>query len=234
MKKEIKEELNDHAPLLSGMSRQPEGYKVPDDYFARMEADLWEQLKPAIKKVTESASQTVLIKKEIQEELNNHAPLLSGMPKQSEGYKVPDDYFARMEADLWKQLKPATKTVTESVSKASWLDGLIQQISWLLQPRMALQLASVALVILAGFFFMNRSATSQQTDVLADLTADEASAYVLANLDEFDTESLIELSFGEANFSEVDATFFNDADVDDLLDELQKENIDLQTLETYL
>ncbi len=233
MKKEIKEELDNHAPLLSGMSRQPEGYKVPDGYFARMEADLWEQLKPAIKTVTESTPQTVIIKKEIKEELNNHAPLLSGMPKQIEGYKVPDDYFARMETDLWQQLKPATKTVTESTPQISWIDGLIQQISWLLQPRMALQLASVALVILAGFFFMNRSATTQ-TDALADLTADEASEYVLANLDEFDTESLLELGFGDEDISTIETSLFNDTQIDDLLDELQRENIDLQTLEIYL
>lgn len=173
------------------------------------------------------------MKKEIKEELNNHAPLLSRMPKKSEGYKVPEDYFAQMEADLWEQLKPATKTVTEPAPRTSWLDGLIQQINWLLQPRMALQLASVALLILAGFFFMNRSATTQ-TDALADLTADEASEYVLANLDEFDTESLIELGFGEADFSAVDASLFDEMDVDDLLDELQRENIDLETLEVYL
>ncbi len=233
MKKEIKEELNDHAPSLSGMSRQPEGYKVPDGYFARMEADLWEQLKPAIKTVTESAPQTAMLKKEIKEELHDHAPLLSAMPERSEGYKVPDDYFARMEADLWEQLKPAPQPVSEPVPKASWLDGLVQQISWLLQPRMALQLAGVALLFLAGLFFINRPA-AEQTDVMAGLTADEASEYVLANLDEFDTESLIELGFGEEDFLEVEETFFNDTDVDDLLDELQREDIDLETLEFYL
>jgi len=173
------------------------------------------------------------MKKEIKEELKIHAPLLSGMSKQQEGYKVPDDYFARMEADLWEQLKPATKTVVEPASNTSWLDGLIQQISWLLQPRMALQLASVALIIVAGLFIMNRTATDK-TDALADLTADEASEYVLAHLDEFDTESLIELGFGDADFSADEAVFFNDTDVDELMDELQRENIDLETLEFYL
>lgn len=173
------------------------------------------------------------MKKEIKEELNNHAPLLSGLSKKQEGYKVPDDYFARMEADLWEQIKPATKTVTEAAPRTSWLDGLIQQINWLLQPRMALQLASVALLILAGFFMMNRNTTTK-TDALADLTADEASEYILANLDEFETESLIELGFEEEDFSAIDATLFEDTDVDDLLDELQRENIDLQTLEVYL
>jgi len=173
------------------------------------------------------------MKKEIKEELNNHAPLLAGMSKKPEGYKVPDDYFARMEADLWEQLKPETKTVTESTPRTSWLDGLIQQINWLLQPRMAMQLASVALMIVAGFIFWNRTAATP-TDVMADLTADEASEYVLANLDEFDTESLIELGFAEEDFSEFDATLFGETEVDDLLDELQRENIDLQTLEVYL
>jgi len=173
------------------------------------------------------------MKKEIKEELNNHAPLLAGMSKKPEGYKVPDDYFAKMEADLWEQLKPATKTVRESAPSTSWLDGLIQQINWLLQPRMALQLASVALMIVAGFLFWNRTATTQ-TDVMAGLTADEASQYVLANLDEFDTESLIELGFGDADFSEIEAALFDEEDVDDLLDELERENIDLETLEVYL
>ncbi|GEM_PF-857258 len=175
------------------------------------------------------------MKKEIKEELNNHAPLLAGMSKKPEGYKVPDDYFAKMEADLWEQIKPATKTVTEPAPRTSWLDGLIQQINWLLQPRMALQLASVALLIVAGFLFWNRTAATQ-TDVMADfdLTADEASEYVLANLDEFDTESLIELGFGEADFSEIESALFDEADVDDLLDELERENIDLETLEVYL
>jgi len=173
------------------------------------------------------------MKKEIKEELDNHAPLLSGMSKQSEGYNVPDGYFARMEADLWEQLKPATQSVVAPAPRTSWLDGLLQQIGELLQPRMALQLASVALLIFAGIFVMNRTATTQ-TDALADLTPEEASEYVLANLDDFDTESLIELGFGEGDFLEVEETFFNDADVDDLLDELQRENIDLETLEVYL
>ncbi len=173
------------------------------------------------------------MKKEIKEELNNHAPLLAGMSKKPEGYKIPDDYFTRMEADLWEQIKPATKTVTESAPRTSWLDGLIQQINWLLQPRMAMQLASVALLIVAGFLFWNRTAATQ-TDVMADLTADEASEYVLANLDEFDTESLIELGFGEEDFSGVEAALFEETDVDALLDQLQKENIDLETLEVYL
>ena len=173
------------------------------------------------------------MKKEIKEELNNHAPLLSGLSKKLEGYKVPDDYFARMEADLWEQIKPAAKTVTESAPRTSWLDGLIQQISWLLQPRMALQLASVAIVVVAGIVLMNQNTTTQP-DALADLTAEEASEYLLAHLDEFDTESLIELGFEEADFSAMDETLFEDTDVDDLLDELQRENIDLQTLEVYL
>jgi len=173
------------------------------------------------------------MKKEIKEELNNHAPLLAGMSKKPEGYKVPDDYFAKMEADLWEQIKPATKTVTEPAPQTSWLDGLIQQINWLLQPRMAMQLASVALLIVAGFLFWNRTAATPP-DIMAGLTADEASEYVLANLDEFDTESLIELGFGEEDFAEAEATLFEESDVDDLLDELQRENIDLETLEVYL
>jgi len=61
-----------------------------------------------------------------------------------------------MEADLWEQLKPATKTVIESAPKASWFDGLIQQLNWLLQPRMALQLASVALLIFNRIRFWRR------------------------------------------------------------------------------
>jgi len=173
------------------------------------------------------------MKKEIKEELNDHAPFLAGMPRKEEGYKVPEDYFAKMEADLWEQLKPETKTVTESAPRISWLDGLIQQVNWLLQPRMAMQLASVALLVLAGFFFWNRTA-STQVDALANITADEASEYLLANLDEFDTESLIELGFGEGDFSEIEAALFNEEGVDDLLDELQRENIDLETLEVYL
>ena len=173
------------------------------------------------------------MKKEIKEELENHAPFLAGMQKKEEGYTVPEDYFAKMEADLWEQLKPATKTVTEATPRTSWLDGLIKQVNWLFQPRMAMQFASVALLVLAGFFFWNRTATTQ-VDALADITADEASEYLLANLDDFDTESLIELGFGDGDFAEIEAAFFNEEGVDDLLDELQRENIDLETLEVYL
>ena len=175
------------------------------------------------------------MKKEIKEELNDHAPFLAGMQRKEEGYTVPKDYFANMEADLWEQLKPETetKTVTASAPRTSWLDGLIQQVSWLFQPRMALQLASVALLVLGGIFFFNRTATTE-VDALAELTAEEASEYVLANLDEFEMESLIDIGFVEEDFAEVDEAFFNETDVDDLLDELQRENIDLETLEVYL
>jgi len=42
------------------------------------------------------------------------------------------------------------------------------------------------------------------------------------------------LGFGEGDFSEIEAALFNEEGVDDLLDELQRENIDLETLEVYL
>jgi len=174
------------------------------------------------------------MKKDILKELQEQSPMLARLKEKPEGFDVPTDYFAKMEAELWDKVKPIEAPVAAPASgKTSWLDNLIDQVSWLLQPRMALQLASVALVLFVGFFAWNRTA-APATDVLADLTADEASAYILANLDDYDTESLIEASFGDEDFSEIESSFFDEAGVDELLEELLEEDIDLETLEGYL
>jgi len=53
-------------------------------------------------------------------------------------------------------------------------------------------------------------------------------------LDDYDMESLIDASFGEEDFSLLESSFFDDTEVNELLEEMIEEDIDLETLEGYL
>lgn len=171
------------------------------------------------------------MKDEIKKELEELSPMLAKMKKQPEGFSVPDDYFAKMETDIWDLVQPEDPIVAQAPSQTSWLDNIIQQIGWLLQPRMAMSLASVAILIVAAIMLLPNADTAD-VNALAGLTADDATDYMAAHIDEFDTETLIEFAM-ESDLT-TNSAFFEESEMNNLINDMENENIDLETLEGLL
>lgn len=177
------------------------------------------------------------MKNEIKKELEQWSPMLSKMKGKPEGFSVPDGYFAKMESELLDllgpELKAETATPVPPSPAPSFWNNLLGQMGWLLRPRMAMRLAGVAMLFIAGLLLLPDSNTVKP-DALAGLTAEDATEYLVAHLDEFDTETLIEFALDTDTPLSVDGNFFNSSEMDNLFDVMDEENIDLETLEGLL
>ncbi len=160
-------------------------------------------------------------KEEIREELERLSPLLLAQKGRPEGFGVPKDYFNSLPDIIVDKVAPKRAPAQEP--RSSWLDDLTVLLQGFFQPRYALAIASVALLLVAGVYFGTSSETPQPlAEVLLEELPDEAlHSYVSDNIDEFDLSLFEEQVAG--NFSETSPTSELDMEeelLDDLLDEL--------------
>lgn len=175
-------------------------------------------------------------REELNKELGELSPFLLEMKNKSEGFKVPDNYFANLSDEVWQRLqaeKQAARPVQATPAQPSLWMQLRQAWQFLLQPQYALALASVAIVIIAAIFLLRPS--SNETP-LAQISAEEAQQYLSNNIDEFDTALLAELasqSETEATTPAIEKETPNDSVMDQYLEEMI-DDIDLEDLEDLL
>ena len=129
-------------------------------------------------------------KKEIQEELEALAPSFSKMEKE-EVFQVPENYFNDLPNQILEELN-LTKEEVKVEEKSSWWTALMDQVMILLQPRIAIGLATFLLLGASFFYLQNQN--SENVLPLAELTATEAESYILENIDEFEDELLYEMA----------------------------------------
>lgn len=133
-------------------------------------------------------------KENIKAELEHLAPTLAKLKAENTdtGFQVPPNYFRQLTTDILAEVQPSPSTQAES-----WYSRLGQQFSTLLLGRPAFALASVILLIVAGMWFL-RPHTWDRTELpeLA-LNNDELEAYVLAHIEDFDTDLLIDIYTAE-------------------------------------
>ncbi len=157
--------------------------------------------------------------KELQDELNELSPSLSKLDKR-EGFEVPPRYFDRLTDEVLRKAKADTELTKEKQSP-QWLQNISNALATLWQPRVAISLASVAVLVLAVNFFFNTS--SDIDDPLAgisDISDQELSQYIQENLDEFDADLLADL--GDDFFGD----YFLPLNEDELLDQYFEKAID--------
>ncbi len=169
-------------------------------------------------------------KKEIKEELEKISPFLADLKKE-QNFKVPTNYFNDLEEDLWKQVRPQPTTETTVVPKKNWLEQIELALASLFQPRLALSLASLLLMLTAGWYFMQ-----QPTDVSGSLadnlpSLEEASDYLAEHIDDFDADLLMQLELGEEELSQISENSFDDEEssdsyFDEMLDDLDKDDLE--------
>lgn len=133
---------------------------------------------------------------ELRDELND-SPFLKKMKEQpSGGFQVPKHYFKHLPDEVMRQVKlPAPAPVQ---SGPSWLEQLGQFVMGLFQPRFALALATVLVLVLAGVLFFRENNVDAPQPVAAvrleDIPDEELLAYLDDNIRDFDGDLVQEAS----------------------------------------
>jgi hypothetical protein len=137
---------------------------------------------------------------DIRKELEELSPHLLKMKEQGDGFRLPEDYFQRMQKEVLEKVQ-GTSQIT-SAKKIGWLDRLFEPLQFLFLPRWALGLATIVLVVTLGAIWLYQSqpvAGSELSGELAKLDPESLNAYIQANFHEFDTETLLEFASNQEN-----------------------------------
>lgn len=161
-------------------------------------------------------------RKEIQEELEKLAPSLSKLKKE-ESFVVPKDYFLEMQKQVMSQLDISDETISASnitTPQISWIDQLIEKLNVFFQPRLAVGFGMVLLLAVATFFIIDRS--SGESSSIAEISVEEAEAYVLSNIQDFDDDELLDL-VAEIEVEDISDLNITQDDIDEYMDEMIEE-----------
>ena len=172
-------------------------------------------------------------KDDIREELREHSPFLSKLKDQEEAFKVPKGYFKSLPDEIMRQIKAEENPISPQ-SSPSILDQLINQLQWLLQPRPALALASIAVLIAIGISFLGSdNIPTTENDLWADISSEEINQYVASNIEDFDTDLLIETGNIDPDWELNTMEDLEEEELDMIIDELI-DDISLEDIEDVL
>ena len=167
------------------------------------------------------------IKKEIQEELKNLAPSLSKMEKKNR-VKIPVNYFKELPDQILNQLD-FPKTTTEEVA-VSWKESLMEKITMLFQPRIAMGFAMVTLLMFSFYFLTKDTATTATP--FAEISEDEMEAYVKENIEDFEEDMIFDF-IAENETNSFDGIRIDEEDLDEYMYDII-EDLDDNDLEDFL
>lgn len=132
-------------------------------------------------------------KEDIHDELREQAPFLTPLKKGDDGFRVPADYFDNLEVEVFRQLDAisAQRTPTTFTSNRKGLSWW-QFMQRLWQPRVALAFAGVIALILTAWWYFTPSPTAITPPIMAaaEISADDAEAYLMDNLLELEPEQI--------------------------------------------
>jgi hypothetical protein len=167
---------------------------------------------------------------ELRKELQALSPFLEVMKTEKEGFKVPENYFSTLADEvLWKIKTEPTPSEVNTPIRKSWLEQMDSMLRAFLQPKLVLALASVAIIILAGIFFI--SPLFQPQDDLASLSHTEIQQYLINHAHELDPETLVELTEQQKPTNQdIDPLLLPSKEIEQYLDELSN-GVDPSTLE---
>lgn len=159
---------------------------------------------------------------EIREELNELSPFLSKLKDKGDGFTTPVNYFDSLSAEIMQ------KTGLNKQKQPGIWEQFINSLHLLLQPRYAMALASLAILIVAGLYFLKPNTTNSSFQpIMAELTTEEIGDYITSHIDEFEMELLV-----EAEEEEVEIPV-EQQEMEEYLDNIIDE-IDIEELEELL
>ena len=158
-------------------------------------------------------------KDEIKEELREHSPFLFKMKEKEEAFKVPVDYFKSLPDEVLSRVNVESPERLNSIPTL-W-DQFLQHIQWLMQPRPVMAIASIALLIAVGVALLRPGATEADSSVQwADISAEEINQYVSSNIEEFDTDLLLQHSALDPDWELNPELDLDEEELDLLIDEI--------------
>ena len=166
-------------------------------------------------------------KKEIQEELEALAPSFSKLKKE-EVFKVPENYFNSLPDQIFNELNLTEEVVVKK--QPLWWIKLMDSLMILMQPRIAIGLATLALLFVSMFYLTSDNGGGISNPSIVELSSTEVEEYIIANIDDFDDDLLFEIAL-KSELSENDD--FEDQALDNYLDEIIDE-MDDNSLEEFL
>ena len=131
-------------------------------------------------------------KDELRDELNELSPFLAKHEHKDLGFRVPKDYFKSLPDEVMKLIREEA-----APAKRSWLDDLTVLLQGLFQPRYALVLASVAVLVVAAVYVFKQQQPLGIVRPIAhielkDISDEALFTYVSNNINDFDKDLIIE------------------------------------------
>ena len=175
------------------------------------------------------------MKKEFEDELREISPFLADLKKSKEGeepFRTPKFYFDTL-ADkvMEKAIAKPVITPPQYQARPSLFELAQQWIASIMQPRYAIGFATVALLAVSGWFFIQKN--QQNVDPFA--SNEEIHQYITDNIDDFDDALLLEQGVladsdvlnpeqnSKGNIDKINAT-------DDEIEQYLKDNMDEKDL----
>lgn len=171
---------------------------------------------------------------DLKQELEELSPLLHKLKAQENPFKTPEGYFASLPDELITRLRNEAQPL-RTPARPGWSDRLLQFLESLMQPRLAVGFATVAILVAAGVFWLRPGAVnepSEQLAMLSDLSHEDVSAYVTANIESFEEEELM-LAVSESGVEvenslpaiELDSQAIEDY-MDEAIEEMDEEDLE--------
>lgn len=169
---------------------------------------------------------------DIQKELQELSPLLAKLKAKEQKPEVPENYFQSLPNQVWEQIKLQPAPQRPVAPPSAW-ERLLKGLQVLLQPRVVVSLATFAVLITAGIYFLNFGANTSKLTGNQELTAEEITAYINDNLSQFDTEILMNATSDLSDNSILPASEFSEEEMDLMMEEIIKD-LDTKALEEML
>ena len=136
------------------------------------------------------------MKQDFENELNEFSPLLADLKKRqpNDGFLTPKYYFDTLADKVLERAKTET-TVAKTPQYRGILERFQGWLSALWQPRIALAMATFALVASAGWYAMTRQKPTVEPTVQIENVAastEEIHQYITTNIEDFDENLLLE------------------------------------------
>jgi hypothetical protein len=132
-------------------------------------------------------------KDEMRKELEGLSPLLHQLKKRHPDTppdQIPKGYFHRMQDEVLGRIREEERQRSPGSTTSQWVEWFRQ----LFSPKLVVGLATAAVLVVAGLWWMNRSVNIQTVEgdiAWSSLSQNEVNAYVNENLDEFDLDLIV-------------------------------------------
>jgi hypothetical protein len=165
---------------------------------------------------------------DLRKELQSLSPFLELLKTEKEGFKTPENYFDTLADEVFWKMRTEPELTTVIPPRKYWRTQLEEGLKIFLQPRWALALASVLLILGTSIFFIRPF--FQPRDAFAQLSQDEIHQYLMNHAQELDRETLVEITEQHHANAQIDPLLLPEGNIDQYLDEISND-LDPETLE---